>query len=98
MSDTKKEAKRHHLRQKAIEAMDEEAAAELMESLPPFDWHDLATKADLAAMEDRQEDRLEQLRDQLRAEHEGVRGEVHTGLAGVRGDMDAGLAITQFAA
>ncbi len=38
---------RIHLRERLNEALGSEAAAELMESLPPIRWSDLATKQDL---------------------------------------------------
>ena len=41
------EQKRLALRNRLIEVLGEEEAEVLMESLPPFDWHQLATKDDI---------------------------------------------------
>ena len=44
------EKKRLALRKRLIEVLGEEEAEVLMESLPPFDWHQLATKDDVFAL------------------------------------------------
>lgn len=50
----------------------------LMESLPPMDWNELATKSDLAALDER-----------MTARFEAVDARVGEGLAEVRGEMSA---------
>ncbi len=72
MSMKKKEAKRYHLRQEAARSMDEEAAEELMDSLPPLDWTDLATKADVATMQERTDSSLGQLRQEVLSNTAGL--------------------------
>ena len=47
------EKRRLALLNRLIEVLGREEAEFLMDSLPPFDWHQLATKGDLKAMEDR---------------------------------------------
>ncbi len=47
------ELKRLMLRNRLIEILGEEEAEILMDSLPPVYWHDLATKKDIRASEDR---------------------------------------------
>ena len=42
------ETKRQNVIKQLTETIGEEAAAALMESIPPFDWHQIATKDDLA--------------------------------------------------
>jgi len=44
------EQRRLALRNRLIEVLGEEEAEALMESLPPFDWHRLATKDDVFAL------------------------------------------------
>ncbi len=50
---TPSDAQRLALRQQLIELLDEEPAMTLMESLPPMDWNELATKADIEAIDAR---------------------------------------------
>ena len=47
------EKRRLALLNRLIEVLGREEAEFLMDSLPPFDWHQLVTKGDLKAMEDR---------------------------------------------
>ena len=56
---TPSEAQRLALREQLIEKLEEGPATTLMESLPPMDWNELATKADLAALEERVNVRFE---------------------------------------
>jgi archaellum component FlaC len=86
MSNGKKETRRHHLREKAVEAMDEDAADELMESLPPFDWHELATKSDLAAMEERQGLQFAAVHKDLDGIHKDLDG-IHDEIGGIRSEI-----------
>ena len=64
---TPTEAQRFELQQKLIEVLRERPANTLMESLPPMDWHELATKDDLAALEDRMNTGFDTLRVELGA-------------------------------
>ncbi len=52
-SDPISEKVRWALMRRLIEVLGEEEAETLMESLPPVVWHQLATKDDLAALEER---------------------------------------------
>jgi hypothetical protein len=69
------EYERHQVFQWCEEAMGPERAAIMMRLLPPVGWHDIATRADLQALESG-----------LRGEFAGLRGE----FAGLRGEF-AGL-------
>ena len=100
---TPTEAQRFELQQKLIEVLKERPANTLMESLPPMDWHELATKDDLAALEDRMDARfevvdirLEALRTELGAKIDtgltDLNAKIDTGLADVRGETKLGLA------
>lgn len=64
------EERRVALMNRLIDALGEEEARTLMESLPPVSWHDLATKDDIDALEQR-----------LRAENKEFRGEIALQLA-----------------
>ena len=75
----------------------------LMDSLPRMDWHELATKTDLAALAERVDARfevvdvrLEALRTELGAKIDtgltDLNAKIDTGLADVRGEMKLGLA------
>ena len=50
---TPSETQRFRLRERLGELLKDEDVRTLMESLPPVDWHELATKEDLAALEER---------------------------------------------
>ena len=100
---TPTEAQRFELQQKLIEVLKERPANTLMESLPPIDWHELATKDDLAALEDRMDARFEvvdirfeALRTELGAKIDtgltDLNAKIDTGLADVRGETKLGLA------
>jgi hypothetical protein len=56
------EAERHNLRTELGAVMGEGAVATLMDSLPPMDWRELATKTDLAALEERMNTKFDALR------------------------------------
>ncbi|MXV90522.1 MAG: hypothetical protein F4121_02940 [Acidimicrobiia bacterium] len=86
------EAQRLELQQELIGVLKKGPAKTLMESLPPMEWRELATKTDLAllkddltALEERMDLRLEALRTELGAK-------IDTGLADVRGEMKSDLA------
>ena len=73
-----------------------------MESLPPVDWHELATKEDLTALEERVgvrfdavDVRFDAVDVELRAMDvriDAVGDRIDTGLTKVRGEMKLGLA------
>ena len=71
-------AQRLQLYEELVKKFGDEPAMTLMESLPPVDWHELATKDDLAALEER-----------VNAKFEVVDARIDTGLAGVRGEVAA---------
>ena len=71
-------AQRLQLYEELVKKFGDEPAMTLMESLPPVDWHELATKDDLAALEER-----------VNARFEVVDDRIDTGLAGVRGEVTA---------
>ena len=52
-----------------------------MDSLPPIGWERLATKEDLAALEERLDTRFEALRVEMDAKFIEMRGEMKLGLA-----------------
>ena len=91
-------AQRLQLYEELVKEFGDEPAMTLMESLPPVDWHELATKDDLAALEERVNARFEVVDARIDTGLAGVRGEVaalrvelgariDTGLAGVRGEV-----------
>jgi hypothetical protein len=53
------EETRHHLYRRLEEALGPEEASTLMEHLPPVGWADVATKHDLAQLEQRMDQRFE---------------------------------------
>ena len=92
------EAQRLQLYEELVKKFGDEPAMTLMESLPPVDWHELATKDDLAALEERVNARFEVVDARIDTGLAGVRSEVaalrvelgariDTGLAGVRGEV-----------
>ena len=58
---TPSRAQRLQLYEELVKEFGDEPAMTLMESLPPVDWHELATKDDLAALEACLESTLTQL-------------------------------------
>ena len=71
------EQKRLALRNRLIEVLGEEEAEVLMESLPPFDWHRLATKDDIFVLKDDVE--------ALKKDVEALKGDV----GALKGDVGA---------
>ena len=55
------ETKRFRLRERLHDLMEEEHVTTLMDSLPPIGWERLATKDDLAALEERLDTRFERI-------------------------------------
>jgi hypothetical protein len=66
------EAERHNLRAELGAVMGEGAVATLMDSLPPMDWRELATKTDLAALEGRMNTKFDALRVEMDAKFTAV--------------------------
>ena len=58
---TTTETKRFRLRERLHDLMEEEHVTTLMDSLPPVGWERLATKDDLAALEERLDTRFERI-------------------------------------
>ena len=81
---TPTETERFELQQELTGVLKKGPAKTLMESLPPMDWQELATKTDLAALEERVDIRLEALRTELGAK-------IDTGLTDLNAKIDTGL-------
>ena len=64
---TPSETQRFRLRDRLGELMEDDDVRTLMESLPPVDWHELATKEDLTALEGRVGVRFDAVDVELRA-------------------------------
>ncbi|MDE0614871.1 MAG: hypothetical protein OXI32_10715 [bacterium] len=73
------------LRNRLIEVLGEEEAEVLMESLPPFDWHQLATKKDLSVLEGK----IEANKAAIEASENRLRTEMDAGFANIRTEMNA---------
>ncbi|HEX9993639.1 MAG TPA: hypothetical protein VGB14_11990 [Acidimicrobiales bacterium] len=78
------EASRYRLHQRLEEVLGPEQATTLMEHLPPVGWADVATKHDLAQLEERMGYRMDTLRAELRGEMAELRGE----MGELRGEMN----------
>lgn len=100
------ESRRHELYNDLERAIGERSAGTLMTSLPPVEWGDLATKADLdAGLASVRTDmasefklvRLEmaQLGTELRAEIGQLGTELRAEMTEVRGEMNAGFTLVQ---
>lgn len=74
------EKKRLALRNRLIEVLGEEEAEVLMESLPPFDWHKLATKEDLSVLEGK----IEANKVAIEASEQCLRTEMNAGFTNIR--------------
>jgi hypothetical protein len=81
------EASRYRLHQRLEEVLGPEQATTLMEHLPPVGWADVATKHDLAQLEERMGYRMDTLRAELRGEMAELRGEMGQLRAEVRGEI-----------
>ena len=67
--------------------LDEEVADAILAAMPPYDWHEIATKSDIATL-DRRFDRLEhRLEHRLDSELGAVRSEMRDGFASLRLEM-----------
>ena len=84
---TPSRAQRLQLYEELVKKFGDEPAMTLMESLPPVDWHELATKDDLAALEERVNARFEVVDARFDALRVELGARIDTGLAGVRGEV-----------
>jgi hypothetical protein len=78
------ERKRHALYERLDEVLDGEHADTLMELLPPVGWADVATKQDLAALEQRIDLRFE-------AQEHKFDAKLTTAIGDLRAEMHAAL-------
>jgi len=83
-------------RMEASQALSEQlgpaAAAALMECIPPFGWHEIATKSDLRSLEQRLIDRFESQFAALRGEIVGLEGRfdgLEGRIVGLKGELTA---------
>ncbi len=72
------EERRVALMNRLIDALGEEEARTLMESLPPVSWHDLATKDDMRAAQEARDALEHRLRTEMNAEFTKVYAELHS--------------------
>ena len=86
------EAQRLQLYEELVKEFGDEPAMTLMESLPPVDWHELATKDDLAGLEERVNARFEVVDARFDALRVELGAKIDTGLAGLGAKIDTGLA------
>ena len=86
------EAERFQLREGLRNVLEEAQATTLMDSLPPMDWHELATKTDLAALEERMDARFEVVDVRLEALRTELGAKIDTGLTDLNAKIDTGLA------
>jgi hypothetical protein len=82
------ERSRHQLYLRLEEALGPEAAATLMEYLPPAGWADVAMKRDLDALEQRVDLRFQGLERRLELRFEALE---HKLVAAFRGELQAAL-------
>ena len=85
------EVERFELREGMRNVLGEGQVTTLMDSLPPMDWHELATKTDLAVLEERMDARFEVVDVRLEALRTELGAKIDTGLAEVRGELRLGL-------
>jgi hypothetical protein len=78
------EGRRHALHERLADVLEPEHATTLMELLPPVGWADVATKQDLAGLEQRMELRFEVMEHKFDAKlarlESRIRDEVHAAL------------------
>ena len=80
-------AQRLQLYEELVKEFGDEPAMTLMESLPPVDWHELATKDDLAALEERVNARFEVVDARFDALRVELGARIDTGLAELWGEI-----------
>ena len=85
------ETERFELREGMRNVLEEGQVTTLMDSLPPMDWHELATKTDLAALEERMDARFEVVDVRLEALRTELGAKIDTGLTGLSAKIDTGL-------
>ncbi len=68
------ERSRHELYRRLEEVLGPEAATTLIEHLPPVGWADVATKHDLAALEERMELRFDRIGERFNGMEEQFKG------------------------
>ncbi len=85
------EAERLELREGLRDVLGEGPVTTLMDSLPPMDWHELATKTDLAALEERLDTRFEGVEAGFKGLEAGFKG-VDARFEAVEARIDKGLA------
>ena len=88
---TPSEAQRLQLYEELAKEFGDEPAMTLMESLPPVDWHELATKDDLAGLEERVNARFEVVDARFDALRVGLGAKIDMGLTGLGAKIDMGL-------
>ena len=84
-------AQRLQLYEELVKKFGDEPAMTLMESLPPVDWHELATKDDLAALEERVNAKFEVVDARFDALRVELGARIDTGLTGLGAKIDTGL-------
>ena len=86
------ETRRLDLYETLIDRLGDEAAATLMEFLPPGGWENVATKDDLRLVEERLTGKIESGLTGASAERAGLREQIEGGLTGLRGEIALAMA------
>jgi hypothetical protein len=75
------ERARHELHRKLEEVLGPNEAATLMSHLPPVGWADVATKHDLALLEERMNLRFQSMEDRIGGKLDRLRGDIFDRMA-----------------
>jgi hypothetical protein len=75
------ERARHELHRKLEEVLGPNEAATLMSHLPPVGWADVATKHDLALLEERMNLRFQSMEDRIDGKLDRLRGDIFDRMA-----------------
>ena len=75
------ERARHELHRKLEEVLGANEAASLMSHLPPVGWADVATKHDLALLEERMNLRFQSMEDRIDGKLDRLRGDIFDRMA-----------------